>query len=198
MTRRIDSRRAFLAVTLAAACRRKPAAEPLPDMGALSDFTLLDAAGKPFSRSQLSGKVWVMDFIFTRCQSVCPRMSTEMRAIQEQLRAVPQARLLSITIDPDHDTPAVLAAYAARYHADPTRWSFVTGGKDTIRALQVNAQRHLDPEEITAHSKQLYLLDGEGFIRGVYSISQPGAAAGLLHDLRRLIAGPARPEPGVS
>lgn len=179
--------------------RLAPFPSPLPDFGQLPHFSLIDQTGRTFARQDLKAGIWVLDFIFTRCTTVCPRLSQEMKALQT-LSPSNLISFLSISIDPDYDTVDRLASYAKRYQADPARWRFLTGDKRMIRALQLKTQRHLDPDEITAHSKQLYLLDQDGFIREVYSIPQssalqPGRREELLADARRLLANPARPEP---
>ncbi|MCZ2147863.1 MAG: SCO family protein [Bryobacterales bacterium] len=191
------SRRHILLTFATTACRRPSAGlELLPDAGQLPEFSLLTETGAPFLRRDLAGKVWVMDFIFTRCTLVCPRLTAEMRKMQQQVGSLPGVGLLSISIDPEYDTPRRLLAYAALHKAGTPQWRFLTGGKETIRALQVKTQRHLDPEEITAHGKQFYLLDGEGYIRGIYSMTVPGKREEVLADLRKLLRNPARPEPG--
>lgn len=128
-----------------------------------------------------------MDFIFTRCNSVCPRLTEEMRKTHSRINDR-RVKMLSISIDPEYDTPQRLAEYAVKHFADSPRWFFVTGDKAVIRALQVKTQRHIDPEEITAHSKQFYLLDGGGYIRGVYSITLPGRQDEVSSDVKRLLS----------
>ncbi|MBL8175640.1 MAG: SCO family protein [Bryobacterales bacterium] len=192
------TRRALLAsATLLVSCARPPAAqeEQLPDFGPLPDFSLTTHTGEPFHRASLQGNVWIVDFIFTNCTLVCPRMTAEMRKLQLRTAHLPQVRLLSLSIDPDRDTVPVLNAYAALHHADPQRWLFLTGAKPVIRRIQEATQRHLDPEEFTAHSKQFYLVDGAGFVRGVYSVVQPTALDDLLHDIPKLLRNPRKPEP---
>lgn len=189
------SRRHLFLTFAATACRPPIEPELLPDAGQLPDFSLFTETGTPFFRRDLAGKAWVMDFIFTRCTLVCPRLTTQMCAIEQQVDSLPVG-LLSISIDPEYDTPQRLRAYAALHNARAPRWRFLTGEKAAIRALQVKTQRHLDPEEITAHSKQFYLLDGEGYIRGIYSMTVPGKRREILEDLRKLLRNPARPEPG--
>lgn len=188
-------RRAAIGVLLAVGCTRRAA--PLPDYGRLPDFELIEHSGRFFRSRDLSGRVWIVDFVFTRCTTVCPRMSGAMRDLQQRLQDIRQAGLLSVSIDPEFDAPPVLASYAARFEARPERWIFLTGEKRLIRAMQESAQRHLDPDEITAHSKQFYLVDGEGYIRGVYSITRPEALGEIVADARRLVTRPERPEPGV-
>lgn len=193
------TRRSLLASACTlAGCATPPVAqleEMLPDFGPLPDFSFTAHTGIPFTRASLQGKVWILDFIFTNCTLVCPRMTAEMRKLQERTKHMPQVRLLSLTIDPDRDTARVLAAYAAKNGADAARWLFLTGAKPSIRSIQVATQRHLDPEEFTAHSKQLYLVDGSGFVRGVYSVVQPAALNDLLADIPKLIRNPRKPEP---
>lgn len=170
----------------------------LPDFGQFPEFELQDQSNRPFTRNQLAGKVWIMDFIFTRCQAVCPRMTAQMRKIQDLVASNPEVRLLSVSIDPEFDSTKVLLQYAASYQADTARWFFLTGEKQTIRRMQEKTQRHLDPDEITAHSKQFYLVDSNGFVRGVYSITQPRALEDMLQDLQRLQKSQAKPEPAAT
>jgi len=194
----ITRRSLFVSACALAGCTKPPAVtqeEMLPDFGPLPDFSLTAHTGETFTRASLHAKVWILDFIFTHCTLVCPRMTAEMRKLQERTKQIPQVRLLSISIDPDRDTPPVLAAYAARHGADSVRWLFLTGDKSSIRSIQFATQRHLDPDEFTAHSKQLYLVDGSGFVRGVYSVVQPAALNDLIADIPKLIRNPRKPEP---
>lgn len=183
------------AAWLLSGCSRPEAVEALlPDVSQLPSFALTDQAGNPFSNTDLRNNVWVWNFIFTRCTNVCPRMSEEMRKVQSAVAGMSQVRLASVTIDPEYDGPQVLREYASRYQADPRRWIFLTGDKSVIRNLQLRTSRHLDPEEITGHSKQFLLVDREGFVRGIYSMNQPGKLDELLSDLRQLLRNPARPQ----
>lgn len=182
---------------LLAGCeRRSQAPVTLPDYGRLSSFTLSDEAGKRFDSQSLNGRVWVLDFIFTRCRAACPRMSTEMQKVQA---AAPQAvELVSITVDPEHDSPEVLREYARRYRAQSGRWHFLTGSKDVILELQRQASVDMNPEDLgQPHSKCFVLIDGEGFIRGVYRSTRPEETEQLLLDIRTLRQNPGRPEPGT-
>ena len=112
-------------------------AEPaqLDVLGAVPDFAFTDQTGAPVRSSDLRGRVHVAHFIFTRCPSVCPTTTLKMQRLGERLAGRGDAiHLLSFSIDPEHDTPPVLAAFAARYHADPARWKFLTGPPDAVRA----------------------------------------------------------------
>lgn len=126
----------------------------LPEMGQLSNFTLTDQNGNAFASDRMRDRIWVVDFIYTTCQAACPRMSREMTKVQEAMKDDPGVRLLSISVDPQHDTPQVLKAFGERYRADFTRWSFLTGKADLIRKLQREASVDMDPEQIEqSHNK---------------------------------------------
>jgi cytochrome oxidase Cu insertion factor (SCO1/SenC/PrrC family) len=107
----------------------------LPVYGTVPDFGLIDQRGHPVQRSDLGGKIWIANFIFTYCPDECPLMTAEMGQLQSDLADVPDLRLVSITVDPERDTPAVLSRFAERFHADPARWIFLTGDKRAIYRL---------------------------------------------------------------
>jgi cytochrome oxidase Cu insertion factor (SCO1/SenC/PrrC family) len=107
----------------------------LPIYGVVPDFALIERQGTPVRLADLRGKIWIVDFIFTQCADACPLMSAEMARLQTELAPLTDLRLVSITIDPEHDTPAVLSRYAERFQADPQRWLFLTGDKPLIYRL---------------------------------------------------------------
>jgi protein SCO1 len=107
----------------------------LPVYGSVPDFTLIDQNGRPLRKTDLAGKIWVANFIFANCPDECPLMTAEMAKLQADLADVLELRLVSITVDPEHDTPAVLFQYAERFRADPERWFFLTGDKPAIYRL---------------------------------------------------------------
>jgi cytochrome oxidase Cu insertion factor (SCO1/SenC/PrrC family) len=86
-------------------------------------------------RADMEGKVWIASFIFTNCPDECPLMTAEMAQFQSDWAHVPDLRLVSISVDPERDTPAVLSQYADRFNADPERWLFLTGDKRAIYHL---------------------------------------------------------------
>jgi protein SCO1 len=100
---------------------------PLPVLAQLPDFRLLERSGKTLGLADLKGKVWIADFIFTRCPGPCPRMTSKMASLQRDLLNEDRVRLVSISVDPAFDTPEVLAKYAAQYQAEGvTRPRFTT------------------------------------------------------------------------
>ena len=106
-----------------------------PVYGVVPDFTLMERSGRPVRREDLQGKVWIASFIFTHCPDECPVMTAELAQLQSDFAAAADFRLVSITVDPDRDTPAVLSQYADKFNADPERWLFLTGDRRVIYQL---------------------------------------------------------------
>lgn len=149
---------------------------PLPVIGQLSAFTLTNENAQPVSLASLRGKVWVADIIFTRCAGPCPTMTHEMAQLEAKLPTNAPVRLVTLTSDPDYDTPAVLRRYAARFNADTNRWDFLTGPKADIRRLAINDFKFVvvekkpgeqaDPADLFIHSTWFVLVDKQGRVRG--------------------------------
>ncbi|MFQ5801709.1 MAG: SCO family protein [Candidatus Methylomirabilales bacterium] len=106
-----------------------------PNIARAPSFALTDRSGKEITLADLRERVWVADFIWTRCPDECPLMSAVMARLQAEFADEPDFRLVSISVDPEYDTPAVLTRYATRYGANPDRWLFLTGDKETIYRL---------------------------------------------------------------
>ncbi len=115
--------------------------EGLQDFGALPEFSLTERNGRQVTLADLRGKVWIANFIYTHCTDTCPLQSARMARLQADLAAEVDLRLVSITVDPEADTPEVLAEYATRFGADPDRWLFLTGGKKALYALALEGFR---------------------------------------------------------
>lgn len=177
------------------------APEPPPVLGELPGFTLTASTGGPVGLDDLAGSPWVTDFIFTRCTGICPVLSGRMLELQRRLAAekpsggLPAVRLVSISVDPQHDTPEVLAAYAERNGADRSRWLFLTGDWEEIRTLvgegfKLGVSRgdpgEVAPGELVTHSDRMVLVDGRGRIRGYYHGTEEDSVERLMADLRRL------------
>jgi protein SCO1/2 len=161
-----------------------------PVLGRLHPFTLRDQANKPLSLKDLQGKTWVADFIYTRCPDQCPMLSRKMAAFQDLIPKKAQVHLVSITVDPEHDTPATLADYAARYHADPARWLFLTGRPRDVENLVIDFKL-LPPGEKPEirrlnHSTPLVLVDPKGQIRGYYDAGIESEVQQLVKDVSRI------------
>ena len=181
-----------LLVALVVLTLRQRRTAPLPVLGEVPEFSLTEASGNPLRRADLAGRVWVAGFIFTHCASTCPIMSRRMSELQAQLGSREGLMLVSFSVDPQRDTPAVLTEYARQYGADRQRWLFVTGDKAQIRRLARDGF-HLAAEDGTPeddepilHSTHLVLVDRHGRIRGYYDGMDAAALGRLLHDARVL------------
>ena len=171
------------ALAALAACSRPP---QLPVFGQVPNFTLTAQTGEAFQGKSLAGKIWVADFIFTRCVDSCPRMSSGMHWIEKQTADLPDLKLVSFTIDPEHDTPPVLTEYAGRFHADPGRWYFLTGPAPELHNLNRNAFKLGDVNGALMHSTRFVLVDRRGWIRGYYDTEEGQSLDPLIRDIRRL------------
>jgi protein SCO1/2/putative membrane protein len=152
-------------------------ATSLDDFGPLPDFHLVERSGTSVSRQDLAGKTWVAAFVFTRCAGPCTQISGSMAQLQSRLAEVPNARLVSFSVDPEFDTPTVLTSYAQRFGADPGRWFFVTGEPRNVYELlrqgfkvgvEPTQGEERKPGNEVIHSTKLVLVDGAGHIRGYY------------------------------
>lgn len=153
-------------------------------------FTLTDQEGKPFSSRQLAGKVWVADFIFTSCTGLCPMMTEQMRVFQQKTAGSP-VQMVSFSVDPEHDTPAELKAYAQRNKSDLTRWHFLTGSEEAIWNISNAMKLAVGPGDNhqVMHSSHFLLVDGSGHVRGVYDYKDAGFMDKLVADANTLARG---------
>jgi cytochrome oxidase Cu insertion factor (SCO1/SenC/PrrC family) len=180
----------LVALVCLTACSKKA---PEIKYGMAPDFNLTERSNRKVTRQDLAGKVWVADFIFTRCAGACPIMSSNMRKLQDQL--FPDIRLVSFSVDPYHDTPEVLTEYANRYGADRDRWLFLTGDPETVQKLSVGGFKlALDPtsgteKEPITHSSRIVLVDREANIRGYYGTEEPKDLDRLIKDANNLALG---------
>jgi protein SCO1/2 len=169
----------------------EPPDSPLPILYSAPSFTLTDQDGNPATDTQFLGHPWIADFIFTTCATLCPTMSAHMGELQGELPA--DVKLVSFSVDPVHDTPAALKEYAARYHAQPNRWIFITGDEKTqervIRAMKLGFTPAADGNPIQ-HDEHFVLIDGQGKIRGFYDSFVPERMDALVHDAETLAAHP--------
>lgn len=161
----------------------------MPSYGAVTDFTLTDQTGTAFNSESLSGRVWVADFMFTNCPGPCPRMSSQMHQVQTAL-AGQDVRLVSFTVDPDRDTPPVLAKYAAFYNATPGIWYFLTGPRQTLNHLSQDVFKLGPVDGSLDHSTRFVLVDRKSQIRGYYLTSEPDAIQRLIADAKGLLKQP--------
>jgi protein SCO1/2 len=181
-----------LLAALALGCTKKTAKD-VPVLGALPEFSLLDQNEQAFSRGTMLGDIWVSAFVFTHCNSTCPRLTAHMKGLQARLSDVQSANFLSVSVDPRNDTPEVIKAYMTKNELDERNWRFVTGDEEAIRQVVVEGfkvpigdedSRAAGADEIM-HSNSFVLVDQEAQVRGYYRANNDGIAD-LERDLRAL------------
>ena len=148
---------------------------------------LTDSHGKSFSFSQLKGQVWVIDFIFTTCGSICPVMTKNLSGVFNIYRDYSNLHFVSVSVNPDFDTPEVLTKYAQKNKIDTSRWHFLTGPREVIQDLAVGAFKIGSVEEPIFHSPSFVLVDKNGTIRGYYEGTNALSVQSLINDLAVLL-----------
>lgn len=207
-----------LAVPMGALLMRQRARPELPVLAELPQFSLVDEDGKPFARGDMLGRVWIADFVFTSCADACPALQGKMKKLQDRL--IPpeqggQIALLSVSVDPERDTPAKLKEYGEIFGARRGLWKSLTGGQQEIERTVVkgfhtamariprpaegrgsaptraeSAGRSMGDQHAEAfdimHGERLVLVDRQGRIRGFYEADDQDH---LLRDARSLTGG---------
>ena len=174
----------------------RPEHKPLPDLGTVPAFSLVDQTGQPFTDAAVRGHVSIVSFIFTRCDTICPVISMKMARIQEKTFDLGRdIKLVSFSVDPDYDTPARLDDYAKKYGADPERWRFVSGPHDTVYSLiegpfmtsMMRVQDRPSGVPDIKHGGYFLLLDPALHIRGIYDSDLINQLDALMRDARYLV-----------
>jgi protein SCO1 len=153
-------------------------------IGPVAPFTLTNQDGKIVTLADFTNRVWVADIIFTRCAGPCPRLTAQMKSLQEKLSADSAARLVTLTTDPEFDSPPVLKKYGERIGADFNRWTFLTGAKSEIAALAANSLKlsaqPVKPEEqqnaadLFIHTTIFVVVDKRAQLRGFFETGGDG------------------------
>jgi len=160
---------------------------PLPVLGEIPAFQLISETGQVFDSHALDGHVWVADFFYTTCDGPCPMMSSKMHLIQTQTASeMADVRLISFTVDPEHDTPPVMAEYAKHFKQDPSRWTFLTGSPANLNEVGLRSFKLNPVDGSMGHSTRFTLVDRKGRIRGYYISGDDGFMPKLMHDIRQL------------
>jgi protein SCO1 len=154
-------------------------------------FSLVNQEGKVISEKDLSGKIYVASFFFATCPTICPKMNANLQAVAEKFKDVDEVKFLSITINPEQDSIPVLAEYAAKRNADPSRWWFLTGNKGSIYTLaregfMVSAASGKTAEDFF-HSQDFILVDKENHIRGFYDGLDDGDIRKIKDEIKLLV-----------
>lgn len=139
----------------------------------IPDFSLLNQDGNVFTNEDMKGHVYVVDFFFTRCPTICPKMAAHLLDLQNKFKDREDVKILSLTVDPAHDSAEVLSLYAQKVHAEKGRWTFLTGEKEAIYKLAyegffANAGADDAAEGGFLHSQLIFIVDQQGRLRGSY------------------------------
>lgn len=157
-------------------------------------FHFTNEFGKEITSSQLKGKVWIADFFFTSCQTICPLMTTNLKRLNKSTQDLKdEVQFISFSIDPERDTPLTLMKYKTHHGIKSANWTFLTGDEEKthflgIENFQIFAGRDEESQGGFAHSGAFTLVDKEGFVRGVYLGTDAKQVEKLEKDLRLLLS----------
>ena len=161
----------------------------------IAEFSLTDQDGRAVTRSDLLGRVWVASFLFTRCNTLCPQVSASLARLDHELGDKKDVLLVSFSVDPEHDTPAVLKEYAGRFGVTPGRWRLLTGDPESVYQLirssfmlpvQPTEGPARTPGNEVSHSPRLAAVDRRGRIRGYFDGRQVDDQGQPVNELPRL------------
>lgn len=185
---------AIVAITWLVACDRET--ETLPVISQLPDFQLTNQLGAPVSLENYRGQIWLADIIFTRCPGPCPVMTQTMAGLTKSLPGEPPIRLVTLTTDPEHDTPERLREYAKLLGADTNRWDFLTGDPAVIGRLATEGMKLAAVEktpddrasavDLFIHSTSFVLIDARGQMRAAFNSTDPQLPAKLQAAIQKL------------
>lgn len=161
----------------------------------VGNFSFINQDGKTISQKDLDGNVYVTDFFFTTCQSICPRMTRQMNRIYKQFRNNPQVKILSHTVNPEFDSVPVLSSYAKQLEAKSDQWFFVTGKKKELydvarKGYFLDASEGDGGPEDFIHNQNFALIDKHRHIRGYYDGTDSADVDRLMGDIKILLKEP--------
>lgn len=178
--------------------------EPLPILGPVTQldngkgsyhevpaFTFTDQNGASFQSDMLEGKIYVANFFFTSCPTICPQMSANLSLLRKRFNNDAGLEILSFTVDPERDTPERMKQYGKKFEADPAQWHFLTGDKKVLYKLARNGfflsatEGDGGPYDFI-HSENLVLIDSKGHIRGYYDGTKEGSVDLIANDIKKL------------
>lgn len=169
--------------------------ERLPVLGSpghiIGGFSFVNQEGKTITSNDVKGKIYVAEYFFTTCTGICPKMNKNMERVYAKYKDKPDFRILSHTVDPEHDSVSVLKAYAEKHGADARNWWFMTGSKKELYKLARQGYMLDDGtytgEEDFVHTQWFALVDGEGRVRGLYEGTKVSDVDKLIVDIDRLL-----------
>ena len=156
------------------------------------DFQFTSQEGKAVSQSdELANSIYVADFFFASCTSICKKMSSQFTRVQEAYKNNPSVKLVSFTVNPEHDSVEVLQNYAAQYGADPGKWYLLTGARDSIYTLAQKGfflpVQKVEGQQDFIHSEKFMLVDKERHVRGIYDGTDPDEVDRLILEINVLL-----------
>ena len=169
----------------------------LPVLCRVSDFALTNQFGRVVALGDFRGQVWVADIVFTRCPGPCAAMTRAMSELQSALPPTQPVKLLSLTADPEFDTPEVLRKYGEKFGAAPERWQFLTGKKLDVYRLatkglllavdEVKADERTSPDDLFVHSTRFVVVDKQGRVRGSFDGTVPSSRPKIVEAIQTLL-----------
>ena len=167
-----------------------PAPPPGPP---IKEFKLIERSGREFDSKELAGHVWIGSFFFCNCPGPCWQMNQALQTVADEFKDS-DLRLVSITCDPNNDTPEALIRYADRLHADPAKWLFLTGNLDYLK--RISKDIFFQPITEAGHYKSALVIDRNGKLMGSFDLVDPTKTAELKQLVRQLLAAKAEPVKG--
>ncbi|GAB4093273.1 SCO family protein [Flaviaesturariibacter terrae] len=166
----------------------------IPPISVVQPFTFTDQDGRPFTEKNIEGKVVAVNFFFTTCKSVCPKMNNNLKPVYEAFRGEKDFLLLSHTSDPERDSAAVLKHYADSLGVNTKQWIFLTGRKDSLYRAARLSYKIDDPNNSVAnidddflHTQFVALVNKEGNVVKIYDGLKPGELAEMETEIRKLL-----------
>lgn len=156
-------------------------------------FHYLNEDSVRIKSTDLKGKIWVADFFFTTCSTICPKMTAQMKRLNAMTADISdQVQFISFSINPGYDQPSILKRYKKHHGITAKNWVFLTGNEEETHRLGIEnfmiaAGEDADAVDGYAHSEAFTLVDKEGYVRGVYNIADPAQVDQLNKDIRKLL-----------
>ncbi|HVW60124.1 MAG TPA: SCO family protein [Puia sp.] len=176
--------------------------DQLPVISYVQSFSFANQEGRQITEKDVAGKVYVAEYFFTTCKGICPKMNNNMKMVAKEFAGEPDFRILSYTVDPETDTVARMKHYADSLGADPGKWWFLTGRKDSLYHLARGSYLLDDPknnatniDEQFIHTQFLALVDKSGRVRKIYDSLKKDELAEMEKDIRVLLKEPASSTP---
>lgn len=177
---------AFIVLVYNLVPHEKEVQKVLPKISKIEPFSLVNQESKPFGYSQLQDKVWVVNFIFTRCKGPCPLMTEKMASLQSEFGKDSRVHYVTITMDANFDSPEVLKAFGKKHQADFNTWNFLTGDPDLIVDIARNIFKVPSDKNPEMHTTRFVLVDAKNHIRGYYDSLDEGSLNSLKQDIKSL------------